>query len=191
MIRTPDVLLFGDRRLRNVAEPCGSMDLTLQEELSQMRRALADFRNQRGWGRALAAPQVGLSKRAIVCQLGDQAVTLLNPQITWRSAERVIVWDDCFSLPEIAAPVVRHASVSVCYQDEDGRTQQMTRLATDIAELIQHEIDHLDGVLFIDRVISPTYVVAREHRADAAATHGKALLAATNQPGQAPVIVSL
>jgi hypothetical protein len=57
--------------------------------------------------------------------------------------------------------------------------------------LIQHEIDHLDGVLFIDRVVSPTYIVAREHRTGAAATHGKALLAATHQPGQAPVIVSL
>jgi peptide deformylase len=185
MMGPPDVLLFGDSRLRNVAEPCGSMDRVLQDELSQMRRALADFRNRRGWGRALAAPQVGFSKRAIVCRLGDQPITLLNPQITWRSSERVIVWDDCFSLPEIAAPVLRHASISVCYQDENGRTQEMARLATDIAELIQHEIDHLDGVLFIDRVVSPIYIVARQHKAGAAAAHGEALLEAQRHGGVA------
>jgi len=181
MTETPEVLLFGDRRLREVAETCRSIDRALQDELGQMRRALADFRSRHGWGRALAAPQLGIPKRAIVCQLGDQAITLLNPEITWRSAEQVIVWDDCFSLPAIAAPVIRHASVSVCYQDEGGRSKQMVRLPTDIAELFQHEIDHLDGVLFVDRVVSPTYIIAHEHRAAAAVAHSEALLASASQ----------
>jgi peptide deformylase len=176
MTDTFDLLLIGDPRLREVAKPCAATDRALRDELQRMRRTLADFRIQRGWGRALAAPQVGLPKRAIVYQLGDRAITMLNPRITWRSAERVIVWDDCFSLPGIAAPVVRHASVSVGYQDEDGRPEQMRQLPTDIAELVQHEIDHLDGVLFVDHVVSPTHIVAREHKTWAAKVHAEALL---------------
>jgi peptide deformylase len=175
MTETPDLLLIGDPRLRAVAKPCGAMDHALLDDLERMRRTLEDFRVQRGWGRALAAPQIGLSKRAIVYQLGDRAITMLNPQITWRSVERVIVWDDCFSLPHIAGPVVRHASVSVCYQDEEGRPELMEQVPTDVAELVQHEIDHLEGVLFVDLVVSPTYIVAHERKTLAAKVHADAL----------------
>ena len=175
MTEASDVLLAGDPRLRLVAEPCGEVDQALRDDLQRMRRSLVNFRVRNGWGRALAAPQIGAARRAIVCEVGDNLAALLDPEIVWRSAERVIVWDDCFSLPGVTAPVVRHASVSVRYMDETGRARRMERLEPALAELVQHEIDHLDGVLFVDRIVSPAFVVAREHKVSAAKTHAEAL----------------
>jgi peptide deformylase len=156
-----------------------------------MRRALAGFREQHGWGRALAAPQLGIGERAIVLRTGEWDIALLNPTITWRSAEQILVWDDCFSLPSITAPVLRHASISLLYQDEDGRDRRLDQVPSDLAELLQHEVDHLDGILFVDRAIASSHIVAREHQASAAAAYAQALqanLAAEPEGPPRPVI---
>ena len=78
---------------------------------------------------------------------------LSDPQITWRSAESLTLWDDCMSLPWVLCKVRRHASVSLAFVDEDGARREWERLDPSTSELLQHELDHLDGTLITDRML--------------------------------------
>lgn len=161
----PAILRFGDERLRQVARPVDARSLSGDlAQAAQLPRALEYFRRRHGWGRAIAAPQLGLPVRMVAFDFGGGPFLAFNPELAWRSTETAIVYDDCFSLPEIAAPVRRHVSVSLDFLDERLAPRRMARLPFDLAELVQHEIDHLDGVLFVDRIAEPSRIVAREHK---------------------------
>ena len=110
-------------------------------------------------GCGLAAPQVGVSKRIIVLDPNPsdeepsqrQPMHLINPEIVWRSEEKVLFKEGCLSLPDQRAEVERHEKVRVHYLDYDGKDQEL--LADDLlAIILQHEIDHLDGILYIDHI---------------------------------------
>lgn len=150
---TPDLSLLtdADPRLRQAARPVSWPDAALAEELEALHATLANFRDRTGFGRAMAAPQVGICKRVIVMQLGAKPFALINPEITWRSDETFELWDDCLSQRSWVVRVRRHQSVSLRYRDEHGRLRQWDHLQQEMAELVQHEIDHLEGVLMTDR----------------------------------------
>ncbi|MFH1609094.1 MAG: peptide deformylase [Candidatus Bipolaricaulota bacterium] len=97
----------------------------------------------------LAANQLGLPVRAILVWLGDEERVLLNPTIVARSAELVVDWEGCLSLPGVEAEVPRAKEVVVQAVDEDGKPVEL-RLADFEARVLQHEVDHLDGVLYVD-----------------------------------------
>jgi peptide deformylase len=145
------ILEKGHAVLRTACHPVNFPDADLQSQLAQLHATLADFRARKGFGRAMAAPQVGIVKRVIVMNLGATPFALFNPKITWRSEAMQDVWDDCLSVPDCVVRVQRHTSISLQYQDEQGRTRQWQRLSADMAELVQHEIDHLDGMLMTER----------------------------------------
>jgi peptide deformylase len=147
------ILQKGHIALSTVCQPVVFPDLDLAHQLTQMHATLADFRSQKGFGRAMAASQVGLNKRIIVMNLGASAFAVINPSITWRSQDMQTVWDDCLSVADCVVRVQRHSSVSVTYQDEQGRVRHWQELPADLAELLQHEIDHVDGILMTDRVL--------------------------------------
>ncbi len=126
-------------------------DADLAQQIEQMQATLAAFRTRSGFGRAMAAPQVGILKRVIVMNLGATPFALINPVITWRSSETFEVWDDCLSVPDCVVRVRRHASIDLAYLDERGRHRKWLHLPPDLSELLQHEIDHLDGVLMTER----------------------------------------
>src|SRR5262249_10807157 len=88
------------------------------------------------------------------------AGALVNPEIVWSSTERMELWDDCFSFPDLMVRVSRAASVRVNYQDERGAAQTV-EAEGDLSELLQHEIDHLDGLLAVDRAIAPRAFMTR------------------------------
>lgn len=162
MTATLPILSIGDPRLRVVSRAIEAADLPSVLELGdRMSRTLARFRHEHGWGRAIAAPQVGTALRLVVFDLGNGPFPALNPRMTWRSRETAVVYDDCFSLPGIAAPVERHTSVTLDYEDAGLQPQRIERLPLDLAELVQHELDHLDGVLFVDRITDTRSIVAR------------------------------
>ena len=105
-------------------------------------------------GIGLAAIQVGEARRCIVSDvhMADEPpapLKLVNPEIVWRSDERVSREEGCLSFPEHFAEVERPASVTVAYRDETGASQELTAAGT-LAVCLQHEIDHLEGVLFVD-----------------------------------------
>jgi threonine dehydratase/peptide deformylase len=112
---------------------------------------LRDFRERSGFGRAISAPQAGIAKRVVAMNLGAEPFLLINPEIVGRSEETFLVWDDCLSVPDVLVRVRRHCSVSLTYRDHRFRLRRWNGLPRDLAELVQHEIDHLDGVLMTRR----------------------------------------
>jgi threonine dehydratase/peptide deformylase len=126
-------------------------DPELVRELGALHRALAGFRRRRGFGRAIAAPRFGMGKRGLAMDLGARAVSVRRPEGFWRSDETIELWDDCMSVPDRVVRVRRHRSISIRYLDEQGRPREWRRLPPDMSELLQHEIDHLDGVLMTAR----------------------------------------
>jgi peptide deformylase len=145
------ILVEGDPRLAAVAAAVVFPDPALPAVLCQLHATLADFRARAGFGRAMAAPQVGIGLRIVVMNLGATPFALINPRITRASAEFVELWDDCLSVPGQLVRVRRHRSVDLVYHDEAGRERHWRDLPPDLAELVQHELDHLDGVLMSAR----------------------------------------
>ena len=172
------VLPLGDPRLRAASAAVDLRDPALADERRRLHAALTAFRSAHGFGRAIAAPQLGFGKRFIAIDLGADPFTLHNPEIVWRSDDSFTLWDDCMCFPDLLVRVRRTSSISVSYLDEHGARQTMERLDRRTAELLQHEIDHLDGVLALDRAEGRDAVVSRE----AFAMHGPLLRAQVDLP---------
>jgi peptide deformylase len=166
------VLELGHPALRTVCAPVGPLDALaasnraqLETDAARLQATLAAFRAARGFGRAIAAPQIGVLRRMVAMDLGDGdypdggpsvfgkpgPLLLLDPELTWQSAETFTLWDDCMSFPWLLVRVRRHASVSLRFRDGAGAERRWERVPRALAELLQHELDHLDGVLAVDR----------------------------------------
>ncbi|MDJ0842239.1 MAG: peptide deformylase [Acidobacteriota bacterium] len=159
---TETVLQVGDPRLRiecatvdNIADP------VFQEENRRLHRALAEFRESHGFGRAIAAPQIGIPKRLIAMNLGEGSFSVINPRILELSEETMTLWDDCMSFPWLLVRVRRHRHITVAFQDEKGEHHEWRQMDPTHSELFQHEMDHLDGVLALDRAIDRNALVSR------------------------------
>ena len=144
------ILIAGDPRLRQRSTEIGGVDSALIDEASRLIVTLRDFRERSGFGRAISAVQVGVMKRMVAMNLGAGPSILINPEITWKSDETFMVWDDCLSVPDVLVHVRRHLSISLTYRDHRFRLRRWNRLPPDLSELIQHELDHLNGTLMTD-----------------------------------------
>lgn len=159
------ILIQGHPLLETPCTPVVFPDPELAAQLASLHQSLADFRREHGFGRAIAGPQGGIGKRIIALNLGATPFAVINPEVTWRSPETFEVWDDCLSVPDHVVRVRRHRSISVQYLDEQGRQRHWQHLPADLSELLQHEIDHLDGTLMTKRAIDATSVrPIAEHR---------------------------
>ena len=165
------ILTRGHPALEQPSSAVSWPDPDLAEDLARLHGALEEFRRRSGFGRAIAAPQLGIAKRIVACNLGATPFALVNPEITWRSNEQDPVWDDCLSVPGQVVRVLRHRSISVRFLDERGRAREWCRLPPDLAELVQHEVDHLDGVLMTSRAMDGDSI---RHIAERAALVGGA-----------------
>jgi peptide deformylase len=114
-----------------------------------LRDTLRDFRERHGFGRGIAAPQIGAPMRVAYVEFPDGALTLVNPEIVDIGTEDFSVWDDCFSIPDLMVRVQRAYTIRVRYQDLKGEAHELDATG-EKAELLQHEIDHLDGILIVD-----------------------------------------
>lgn len=159
------ILQLGDPRLREIARP---VEDPAAPEIAALIKDLADtlayWRSTTGYGRGIAAPQLGVAQRVIFLKLPEaEPWPLINPEIVERSEEKIIVWDACLSFLSIFMQVERHRQITVRYQDPQGETIEF-RAGDDcnLSELLQHEIDHLDGILAIDRVVDIKTVCTRE-----------------------------
>src|SRR5712671_5170573 len=162
-IRT--VLQLGDPGLREVAkrveDPAAPEILALVEDLAD---TLAHWRNTTGYGRGIAAPQLGVNLRVIFLRLpGEEPWPLVNPEITWRSEEKIVVWDACLSFLSIFMQVERNREITVRYQDLRAEWHEVRATEErNLSELLQHEIDHLDGILAVDRITDMRTMCTRE-----------------------------
>jgi peptide deformylase len=145
-----EIVKAPDPRLLTVCEPVGRIDAELLHLLDQMLETMHDAP-----GIGLAAPQVGHLRRACVIDLGEQCdiepLFLINPEVTWRSAETVVEEEGCLCLPEQFGQVERAAKVRVGYRDRAGALQEVEGEGL-LSRCLQHEIDHLNGVLFTDHL---------------------------------------
>jgi peptide deformylase len=158
-----DILQLGDPALREPATPVGDVHApTFRGQARLLSATLAAFRERFGFGRAIAAPQIGVPARFVAVDLGEGPILVINPEVTWRSEETFTMWDDCMSFPGLLARVRRHRSISLSYRDEEGHPHDWERLNLPVAELMQHELDHLDGVLAVDRAEHVRDIVSRE-----------------------------
>jgi len=159
------VLQLGDPTLRQQAAPVD--DPTTPDVLNLVRDladTLAHWRAQTGYGRAIAAPQIGVLQRVIFLKLPDaDPWPLINPEIIRHSEDKIVVWDACLSFLSIFMQVERCREVTVRYQDLNG-AEKLFHAGDDknLSELLQHEIDHLDGILAIDRVTDLKTICTRE-----------------------------
>ena len=147
-----DILKLGDSRLYEVCEPVLKSDLSeVPEWTQQLHEAMEDIRRVYGFGRGIAAPQLGIMKRMFYLNL-DRPYIILNPELKGMSEELFELWDDCMSFPNLLVKVKRHQSLTLEYLDENWEKQSWT-VEGAISELIQHEYDHLNGVLCTMRAI--------------------------------------
>ena len=142
------VRLWGDPVLRSAARPVDRFDAELQAQASGMARLMDD-----ALGAGLAANQVGVLRRLLVYRVAADAPlrVLVNPEIEWTADDQEPFSEGCLSLPGIWVEVLRPARVRVTARDEHGRPLTAHAEGRE-ASVVQHEIDHLDGVLVLDRL---------------------------------------
>lgn len=159
----PNVLPKDDARLRLIASAVENvLDPVFQKQSQLLKECLDEFRRRHGFGRGIAAPQIGISQRFIALNLGDGSFTLVNPEIIWHSEQSFTMWDDCMCFPDTLVKVRRFESISLRYIDEAGNIIEWLRLDRPLSELLQHELDHLDGVLALDLALDSHSTVSRQ-----------------------------
>ena len=146
-----DIIILPDKRLRLVSEPVKRIDAEVQALVDDMFATMYEAP-----GIGLAAIQVAVPKRVIVMDLAKKddpkaPRVFINPQVLWRSEERAVYEEGCLSIPEFYEEVERPAKVHVKFLDLAGVEQEVEADGL-LATCLQHEIDHLDGVLFIDHI---------------------------------------
>ena len=147
-----DLLLLGDPRLYEKCNPVTRNDLpSLKEWIADMHNVMEEIRKRYNFGRAIAAPQLGIMKRLIYMNI-DRPVVMINPRLSNLSEEMFELWDDCMSFPNLLVKVKRHKKLTITFLDEYWE-EHIWNLEDDLSELIQHEYDHLEGVLCTMRAI--------------------------------------
>ncbi len=158
-----ELLTLPDERLRQTSQPVVQFDDKLRNFTKDLEQAMLDGPG----GVGIAAPQLGVLQRIVIvdCSLGlhknknHGRLIMVNPEITEQDGE-ALGREGCLSVPEWVGIVSRARQITVRYQDVQGKTHELSTKAFE-ARVIQHEIDHLDGILFIDRVISTKDLVRR------------------------------
>ena len=138
---------YGDPVLKSRATPIDRFDDALRQQIARMGQILHEAD-----GLGLAAPQLGLSQRLLVYRVGHEAplTVLANPELEWASDHEEPLIEGCLSIPGVSVPVERPVYVRVRALDEAGERRLVEASGLE-ARVIQHEIDHLDGVLILDR----------------------------------------
>lgn len=147
-----EILLLGNPKLYQVCAPVKQEELEeVKLVVKDLHDTLFDFKSKYNAGRAIAAPQIGYMKRLIYMNI-DGPVVFINPVLDILSAEMFELWDDCMSFPDLLVKVKRHKKCHISFKDIDWQNQSL-QLENNLSELLQHEVDHLNGVLAVSRAI--------------------------------------
>lgn len=148
-----EILLLGNEKLYETSSDIKKEELgEIKEVVDDLHDTLLEFRKNYGAGRAIAAPQIGVQKR-LLYMLIDKPIVFINPTLEFIDEEQMEVMDDCMSFPHLLVKVKRYKRCKIKYQDMNWRTCEMW-LEGDLSELLQHEYDHLDGILATMRAIN-------------------------------------
>ena len=151
MTLRPIITLPDEKTLRQVSKPVASVDAEVRKQWDDMLETM-----YHAPGIGLAAIQIGLPRRLLVIDLAKegeekQPLFVANPEVVWRSEAQSDYEEGCLSIPEFYEMVTRPSEIRVRYLDRQGAAQELHATGL-LATCMQHEIDHLDGVLFIDHI---------------------------------------
>ena len=154
------ILQLGDPLLRAVSAPVAT-SAEAEGVFRDLCDTLHEFQRTHGFGRGISAVQIGEPKRLIYIELEGRAYSLRNPEYEWQSEETFQLWDDCFSFPDLLVHLERSVAVRIRYWNEAGELVHLEARDA-FSELLQHEIDHLDGILAVDRALEGNSLCTRE-----------------------------
>jgi peptide deformylase len=154
------ILQLGDPLLRTVSAPAMAPSEAVPI-FGDLRDTLHEFRRTHGFGRGISAIQIGAPLRLIYIEFEGVTYAIRNPEYEFQSEAKFRLWDDCFSFPGLLVYLERSQSVRVRYEDEEGKMRLVEAVGA-LSELLQHEIDHLDGILAVDRAIDRSSLCTRE-----------------------------
>ena len=154
------ILQLGDPTLREISTPVAASGDAVAV-FHDLRDTLHEFQRTHGFGRGISAVQIGEPLRLIYIEFQGASYFLRNPRFEFQSEAKFRLWDDCFSFPDLLVYLERSQSVRVRYEDPEG---QIRRVGAEgpFSELLQHEIDHLDGILAVDRALDRQSFATRE-----------------------------
>jgi peptide deformylase len=146
-----DILIIPDKRLRLVSEPVKAVDKSIRALVEDMFETM-----YAAPGIGLAAIQIGVPKRVVTMDLAKKDApkdpqVFINPEVTWTSNEKASYEEGCLSIPDYYEEVKRPSAVRVKYLDLDGKPRELEAAGL-LATCLQHEIDHINGILFIDHI---------------------------------------
>ena len=153
------ILQLGDPMLRCISAPTDAASAA--PVFDDLRDTLHEFQRTHGFGRGISAVQIGRPLRLIYIEFEGTAHAIRNPEFEFQSASKFRLWDDCFSFPNLLVYLERSQSVRVRFADAQGETRRIAA-AGPLSELLQHEIDHLDGILAVDRALDRHSLATRE-----------------------------
>ena len=159
-----DILLLGNPQLYEISQDVTELELeSLNPVIADLHDTMMAFRKRWGAGRAIAAPQIGVMKRLIYMHI-NSPVVFINPRLENKSDAMFEVWDDCMSFPELLVKVKRHQVCRIIFRDMHWHQQQID-LEHDLSELLQHEADHLDGILNVSKAVNAKAFALRSQQA--------------------------
>ena len=154
------ILQLGDPLLRKVSAVV-PQPAHASRVWHDLRDTLHEFQRTHGFGRGISAVQIGVLERIIYMEFEGTPYCLINPEWEYMSPEKFELWDDCFSFPDLLVRLERSEIVRLRYFDEHGSTRQLEATGA-FSELIQHEMDHLEGVLAMDRALPGNSLSTRQ-----------------------------
>lgn len=147
-----EILKLGNPQLYEVSIPVTTEEQPkVHKWVSDLHDTLMEYRKKHGAGRAIAAPQIGVKKRLIYMHI-DSPHVFINPSLSFLNEEKYTLLDDCMSFPGLIVKVLRYKRVSIKYQDMNFQMKE-EHYDGDLSELLQHEYDHLDGILATMRAV--------------------------------------
>jgi peptide deformylase len=155
-MKSEKIILLGDPRLHQISEPIEREEVAgLMPVIEDLHDILFEYKARfahYGAFRGIAAPQIGVMKRLIYMNIDNKPTVFINPELINLSEELFEVWDDCMCFPNLLVRLNRHVSCTIQYVDLNFKPQTM-HLKGSLSELLQHEFDHLDGILSTQRAI--------------------------------------
>jgi peptide deformylase len=158
-----EILLLGNPKLYESCSPIKKDELKeIKSVVADLHDTLMDFRKKYNAGRAIAAPQIGVMKRLIYMHI-KSPVVFINPVLDNFSRKTIQLWDDCMSFPDILVKVRRYENCRITFKDLKWKKHSMI-LEEDLSELLQHEVDHLNGILATQRAVDDKSIILKNQR---------------------------
>jgi peptide deformylase len=149
-----EILLLGNENLYKVCSEVSKDEINkVKQIIEDLHDTMVNFRDKYGFGRAIAAPQINEHYRIIYVNFDNTSIAFINPRLEFTEDEKFEMWDDCMSYPGLEVRLYRYKTCKIYYKDLQWANCSI-EFTGDLSELIQHEYDHLDGILAVQKAIN-------------------------------------